>query len=129
MDLTTYLLSAMLAWMPAKAHHVRETEDVGAIALCDDRLGMSPPWCPMLRTPIFQGAEGRTKTALVLLSVAFWESAFRVERRQRKMQAAGVRQRARLHPLAASSGDGFIFDGDVFTYARNRSPVARGAHG
>ena len=77
MDLTTYLLTAMLAWVPAKAHQARETADATqaryASIASDVAIVASDPAEP----PLFQGSDGRVRTALLLLSVAYWESAFR----------------------------------------------------
>ena len=76
-SLVAYLLAAMLAWVPAgvqKAHEAPEeaqtryeaiARDVAAVALDPDE------------TSIFAGPGGRARTALVLLSVASYESYFR----------------------------------------------------
>jgi hypothetical protein len=126
--LTSYLLAAMTAWMPLKNHARSETpevtearyqqiaEDVALIALDPDEA------------PLFQGEDGRVKTALLLLSVALHESGFR-----------GDVDAGRCKPYECDHGkafsmwqlhpeDGLIFDGDVFTFARNRPASWREEH-
>jgi len=76
--LATYLLSAMVAWMPPKVHH-REGEaaallryeaiatDIAKIALDENEQ------------PLFAGEDGRTQTALLVASIASFESHFRAD--------------------------------------------------
>jgi hypothetical protein len=128
MDLTTYLLTAMLAWVPAKAHQARETADATqaryASIASDVAIVASDPAEP----PLFQGSDGRVRTALLLLSVAYWESAFRPDVdggrcKPPECDNGHAFTLWQLHPE-----DGYIFDGDVYTYARNRSPSWRAEH-
>jgi hypothetical protein len=126
--LSSYLLAAMTAWMPMKNHARSEApevtearyqqiaEDVALIALDPDEA------------PLFQGEDGRVKTALLLLSVALHESGFR-----------GDVDAGRCKPYECDHGkafsmwqlhpeDGLIFDGEVFTFARNRPASWREEH-
>ena len=76
-NLVTYLLAAMLAWIPssvqkslensenAQARYEAIARDVASVALDPDE------------TPIFGGPGGRARTALLLLSVASFESYYR----------------------------------------------------
>src|SRR5579864_9391680 len=75
-SLVSYLLVAMLAWVPWHQHAPFESHgqvveryqsiarDVAAVALDDNE------------TPLFEGPEGRTETALLMLAVASYESSF-----------------------------------------------------
>jgi hypothetical protein len=75
-SLVSYLVAAMLAWVPLHAHaplesDVKVTErytgiarDAASVALDD-----SEP-------PLFEGPVGRAETALLMLSVASYESSF-----------------------------------------------------
>src|SRR5262249_4293140 len=76
--LSAYILSAMIAWMPLKVHH-REAEDeararyqaiaqdIAAVALDENE------------PPLFAGEDGRTQTALLVASIASFESHFRAD--------------------------------------------------
>jgi hypothetical protein len=75
-SLVSYLVAAMLAWVPAYAHAPTESseqvrERYGSIArdLAAVALDESEP-------PLFDGVDGRTETALLMLSVASFESSF-----------------------------------------------------
>ena len=75
-SLVSYLVAAMLAWVPAYAHAPKESPDqvherYGSIAhdLAEVALDES-------ESPLFNGADGRTETALLMLSVASFESSF-----------------------------------------------------
>lgn len=126
--LTSYLLAAMTAWMPIRNHAHSETPEVTQaryeqIAADVAQIALDPD-----ETPLFQGEDGRAKTALLLLSVALHESGFRGDVDAGKCKpyecdhgkAFSIWQ---LHPE-----DGLIFDGDVFTFARNRSASWREDH-
>jgi hypothetical protein len=75
-SLVSYLVAAMLAWVPAYSHapsespqHVVEryesiVRDLATVVLDDNE------------SPLFTGADGRTETALLMLSVASFESSF-----------------------------------------------------
>lgn len=76
-SLVTYLVTAMLSWVPLYAHAPRESasdareryqsiaRDVAAVAMDGGEQ------------PLFGGAKGRTETALLMLSVASFESSFK----------------------------------------------------
>lgn len=76
--LAAYLLSAMISWMPTKVHH-REGEaaalaryeaiatDIAKVALDENEV------------PLFAGEDGRTQTALLVASIASYESHFRAD--------------------------------------------------
>lgn len=75
--LTTYLLTAMTTWVPAATHpegtdkalarYESIARDIAAVALDEGQ------------TPLFAGADGREKTALLLASIASFESYFRAD--------------------------------------------------
>lgn len=126
--LTSYLLAAMTAWMPIRNHAHNEASEVTEaryeqIAADVAQIALDPD-----ETPLFQGEDGRVKTALLLLSVALHESGFRGNVDAGKCKpyecdhgkAFSIWQ---LHPE-----DGLIFDGDVFTFARNRPSDWRADH-
>src|SRR5262249_12252982 len=76
--LSAYIVTAMVAWMPLKSHY-REAEpearsryeaiahDIAKVALDDNEV------------PLFAGEDGRTQTALLLASIASFESQFRAD--------------------------------------------------
>jgi hypothetical protein len=126
--LTTYLLSAMLAWMPPRNQVHRETEEAALARYQTIAEDVATVCLDPDETPLFEGENARVKTALVLLSVAFWESAFRpdVDHGQcapHECDNGLAVSLWQLHPE-----DGFIFDGDVYTCARNRSAAWRAEH-
>jgi len=118
----------MLAWMPAKAHHVLETEDQARARYATIAADVAAVAADPAEPPVFQGADGRTKTALVLLSVAFWESAFRVDVDSGKCKPPECDNGHAFTLWQLHPEDGVIFDGDVYTFARNRSPAWRADH-
>jgi hypothetical protein len=75
-SLVSYLVAAMLAWVPLHAHRPFESQegvmaryqsiarDVASVALDDTE------------EPLFDGEEGRTETAVLMLAVASYESSF-----------------------------------------------------
>ncbi|MDP9036473.1 MAG: hypothetical protein M3O50_16855 [Myxococcota bacterium] len=75
-SLVKYLVAAMLAWVPARVHAPREpidevltryesiAADVASVAL-DEK-----------EAPLFAGPAGRSETALLMLSIASYESTF-----------------------------------------------------
>lgn len=72
--LITYLLSAMLAWAPAKTHdYYASREDTTAryesIARDVAEVALDPN-----EAPLFGGPEGRAQTALLVASIASYES-------------------------------------------------------
>jgi hypothetical protein len=71
MQIITWLVAAMFAWTPAKeidrARYTEIASDIASVAY--------DPAEP----PLFSGADGRAKTALLLASIAAHESTFRVD--------------------------------------------------
>jgi hypothetical protein len=75
-SLVSYLVAAMLAWVPLNAHASFESRDhvlaryqsiardVASVALDENE------------TPVFEGADRRTETAVLMLAVASYESSF-----------------------------------------------------
>lgn len=75
--LTTYLLQAMMTWVPAASHpeglekalvrYESIAKDIATVALDESQA------------PLFAGSDGREKTALLLASIASFESFFRAD--------------------------------------------------
>ncbi len=126
--LTSYLLAAMTTWMPVHEHARHEASDVtearyDAIAQDVAQVALDPD-----EQPLFEGEDGRVKTALLLLAVAYHESGFRGSIdaglcKPYECDHGRAFSMWQLHPE-----DGLIFDGDVFTFARNRSASWRLEH-
>jgi hypothetical protein len=126
--LTSYLLAAMTAWMPMKNHARSEApevtegryqqiaEDIATIALDPDEA------------PLFQGEDGRVKTALLLLSVALHESAFRGDVDAGKCKPYECDHGKAFSMWQLHPEDGLVFDSDLFTFARNRPTSWREEH-
>ena len=78
-SLVAYLVAAMIGWVPLHVHAPTESaddagkryesiaRDVVSVAFDDSE------------SPLFSGPEGRTQTALLMLSVASYESGYRVK--------------------------------------------------
>ncbi len=76
-SLVTYLVSAMMAWVPlraqapfesledAQARYESIARDVASVAFDENE------------TPIFDGLDGRSRTALLMLSIASFESSYK----------------------------------------------------
>lgn len=126
--LSTYLLSAMLSWMPTKNHHFREPAEAAQARYEAIATDVATVALDQAEPPIFKGPDGRVRTALVLLSVAFWESAFRVDVDNGSCKPPECDQGHAFSVWQLHPEDGFIFDGDVFTFARNRSAAWRAEH-
>jgi hypothetical protein len=76
-SLVTYLVAAMVAWVPQYAHSPSESPaDVQARYESIARDLASVVVDPS-ETPLFAGRDARTQTALLMLSVASFESSFR----------------------------------------------------
>jgi hypothetical protein len=127
--IVAYLVSAMLAWAPTSNHAMYDanqqvTRDrYNSIATDIAAVAMDPA-----EPPLFEGENGRVETALVLLSVAFWESGFaaRVDDghcRPGECDGGLAVSLWQIHP-----DEGIVMDGDVYTYARNRSSEWRDEH-
>jgi len=76
-SLVTYLLAAMFAWVPAYAQPKSELPaDVQARYESIAR-DLSSVVLDESERPLFDGPDARTKTAMLMLSIASFESAFR----------------------------------------------------
>ncbi len=76
-SMVAYLMAAMVAWVPLQAHASFESpdetraryesiaRDVAAVAFAENEA------------PLFSGRDGRLQTALLMLSIASYESSFR----------------------------------------------------
>ncbi|HXX69844.1 MAG TPA: hypothetical protein VEK07_21870 [Polyangiaceae bacterium] len=76
-SLVTYLVAAMVAWVPPYAHAWTEPEaDVRARyeSIAHDLASVV---LDESESPLFTGRDARTQTALLMLSVASFESSFR----------------------------------------------------
>ncbi len=74
-DLVSYLVAAMTAWVPLHAH--AETKDDTRAryeAIAQDAVMVA---FDEAEAPLFPGPTGRTETALLMLSVASFESSFK----------------------------------------------------
>jgi hypothetical protein len=76
-SLVTYLVAAMTAWVPARAHARAESpEDTmtryESIAHDAAAVALDPS-----EEPLFAGPDGRTQTALFMLSIASFESDYK----------------------------------------------------
>ena len=126
--LTTYLFTAMMAWMPVRNQAARELEDDAVARYESIAADIAAVALDPSEPALWDGDDGRVKTALVVLSVAFWESGFRVD-----VDRGNCKPNECDHGLAYSlwqlhPEDGFIFDGDVYTFSRNRSAGWRDEH-
>jgi hypothetical protein len=126
--LTSYLLAAMTAWMPMKSHARSEAPEVTEARYQQIAADIAEVVLDPDEEPLFKGEDGRVKTGLLLLAVAFHESNFR-----------GDIDGGRCRPFECDHGkafsmwqlhpeDGLTFEGDVFTFARNRSTSWREEH-
>lgn len=74
--LASYLLSAMISWVPLKDHSYYEKEDVTLLRYSEIALAMADAALDEARTPVYDGDEGRIKTALLLASIGSSETGF-----------------------------------------------------
>ncbi len=126
--LTTYLLTAMLAWMPAKNQKARESPEAASARYETIASDVATVTLDPAEPALFAGGDGRVKTALVVLSVAFWESAFRVDVDSGQCKPPECDNGHAFTIWQLHPEDGFIFDRDVFTFARNRPAQWRTDH-
>ncbi|MGH7270855.1 MAG: hypothetical protein ACREJ3_10535 [Polyangiaceae bacterium] len=75
--LVAYLVSAMMGWVPLRMHAPLESRDDAraryeSIAEDAAAIAMDPE-----EAPLFGGSDGRLRTALLMLSVASYESGYR----------------------------------------------------
>jgi hypothetical protein len=76
-SLVAYLVAAMIGWVPLHAHTPSETlDDVHARYESIARDAVSVAF-DEAEAPVFSGPEGRTQTALLMLSIASYESGYR----------------------------------------------------
>jgi hypothetical protein len=76
-SLVTYLVAAMVAWVPLHAHAPLEApDDVHARyeSIAHDAVSVA---LEQTEAPLFDGPDGRAQTAVLMLSVASFESSFR----------------------------------------------------
>lgn len=126
-SLVTYLIAALLAWCPlsrqtwrgepedhARARYQRIAESIASVALDEQE----PPL-----------PGGRERTALLLASLAFWESGLREDVDEGRCpltecDAGYAWTLWQIHP-----DTGLTLDGDGWRYARDRSPAWLLDHG
>jgi hypothetical protein len=75
-DLVTYLVAAMTSWVPLHAQVSESAEDSAARyqSIAQDAVSVA---FDESEQPLFWGPEARAETALLLLSIASFESAYR----------------------------------------------------
>lgn len=74
-DLPSYLVAAMTAWVPLYAHAEPKEETLARYdAIAHDAATVA---MDEAEEPIFPGPTGRAQTALLMLSVASYESSFK----------------------------------------------------
>lgn len=116
------VLRAMLAWAPVAVHKPLDHEPsvtmsrYESIATSIERAASDPA-----EAPLYRGEQARERTALLLASLAFWESRYwaRVDEGRcalRECDAGFAWTIWQLHPE-----DGFVLTERGFTHARNRS--------
>ena len=76
--LAAYLLTAMISWMPTKVHH-REGEAVALARYESIATDIAKVALDENEIPLFAGEDGRTQTALLVASIASYESHFRAD--------------------------------------------------
>jgi hypothetical protein len=75
--LAAYLLSAMNSWVPPAQHAYYETPDDTAGRYASIAGDIAEVALDPAEEPVFAGDDGRYKTALLLASIASYESSFR----------------------------------------------------
>jgi hypothetical protein len=76
LTLVKYLLSAMMAWVPLESHAPLESVDAAAARYEDVARDIAEVTMAGHVEPLFDGADGRARTALLLASIASHESRF-----------------------------------------------------
>lgn len=74
--LASYLLSAMMSWVPLSNHSYYEKERDTLLRYTDLAITMATAVSDSNRTPVFEGEDGRVKTGLLMASIASTESAY-----------------------------------------------------
>lgn len=120
MTLSAYLLTAMLAWAPGE--HRGDASATAMVAryqsIADDVANISlEPTEP----PLYAGDNGRARTALILLELAWWESGFlrRVDVGKCLRDECDYGAAFSLWQLQPKNG--ITFEGTGFLYASMRS--------
>ena len=75
-SLVAYLVTAMLAWVPAYAHVPLESSEHVVERYQDIARDLASVALDESESPLFDGADGRAETALLMASVASFESSF-----------------------------------------------------
>jgi hypothetical protein len=78
-SLVAYLVAAMIGWVPLHVHAPAESIDDARAryeSIARDAIAVA---FDESESPLFSGPEGRTQTALLMLSVASYESGYRVK--------------------------------------------------
>src|SRR5579884_644196 len=76
-SLVTYLVAAMMAWVPLRAQSPFESQEAARAryeSIARDAVSVA---LDEQETPLFDGPDGRTRTAVLMLSIASFESSFR----------------------------------------------------
>src|SRR5215467_1634672 len=75
-SLVSYLVAAMLAWVPAYSHAPSEAPERVVERYESIVRDLASVVLDESESPLFNGSDGRTETALLMLSVASFESSF-----------------------------------------------------
>jgi len=76
-SLVTYLVAAMLSWVPLYAHAPHESAADARVRYESIARDVAAVVLDGGEQPLFGGASGRAETAVLMLSVASYESSFR----------------------------------------------------
>ena len=76
-SLVAYLVAAMIGWVPLHAHTPSESIDDARDRYESIARDVVSVAFDESESPVFSGPEGRTQTALLMLSVASYESGYR----------------------------------------------------
>jgi len=121
MQLIQYILAAMLAWAPASQHANRDPNPEATLARYtsiahDIAAAATHPDEPAL----FKDDDKRVRTALLLASIAFWESGFRrdVDEGQCRPPECDGGSAWTLWQMHTDAG--LTFEGVTFRYAKDR---------
>ncbi len=85
--LASYLLSAMVSWVPPASHSYYENKKSTLLRYSKLAIVMAETALDDSRKPVFEGNDGRIKTGLLLASIASTESGY--ERRAVTCQRGG----------------------------------------
>jgi hypothetical protein len=76
-SLVAYLVAAMVGWVPLHVHAPRESPDQVQARYESIARDVATVAFDEAEAPLFEGPDGRTQTALLMLSVASYESGYR----------------------------------------------------